>query len=418
MARSTHCVYPATAKDRSTTNSTTPSTSTSQSNNLPHLPHAPSPSLPTGSSSNSRRLLELELMHRWTTRTYISLCSIPPDTQIFQLGLPQKALQYDWLLNSIFALSALDLSCTTPRTTPKAATYARAAIEYYDASVRSYRSAVADMTVENHDSLFSVGYVVAVYAAASMRVPREDGSLPSVLAQAPQFFDLLAGTSMISRRCMEWLMQSMESVRIIKLMEPATEADLDGGARAALARLGVVSEGMYPPVMPLGSAGAAGVGLAGGEGEDVVVVGEAGRVLEPNPEREMYARLIHQIMRCFAEDARGIVDGICLAFPAIAGPEFKFAIERSEPMALLVLVYWAICLEYHGMKMWWANGLGTRLIVEITEVLERSEAYLMPEFWEAVDWARRRVGLPGLLHISCSQVDVVELDDVADYAHL
>lgn len=363
-------------------------------------------------------------MHRWTTRTYISLCSIPPDTQIFQHNLPQKALQYDWLLNSLFALSALDLSSTTPGGTPKAATYARAAIEYYDASVRSYRAAVADMTRANHDSLFSVGYVVAVYAAASMRVARDDddgGSLPKVLEQVPQFFDLLAGTSMISRRCMEWLMQSMESVRIIKMMEPATEAGLDGDARAALARLGrVVGEGMYPPMMvPLGLAGAvAGAGLAGGEGEDVVGVGEAGRLLEPDPQREMYARLIPQIVRCFAEDARGLVNGICLAFPAMAGPEFKSAIERSEPMALLVLMYWAVCLEYHGKKMWWANGLGTRLIVEITEVLERSGAYLMPEFWEAVDWARRRVGLPGLLHISCSQVDVVEVDDGVDYAHL
>lgn len=255
-----------------------------------------------------------------------------------------------------------------------------------------------------------------------MWVARGDdgGSLPKVLERAPQFFDLLAGTSMISRRCMEWLMQSMESVRIIKLMEPATEKDLDEGARAALERLRVVCEGMYPPVVSLGSAGAAaGAGLAGGgEGDDVVVVGEAGRLLEPNPEQEMYARLMPQIMRCFAEDARGIVGGISLAFPAMAGPEFKFAIERAEPMALLVLMYWAVCLECYGMKMWWANGLGTRLIVEITEALERSEAYLMPEFWEAVDWARRRVGLPGLLYVSGSQVDVVELDDGADYAHL
>ncbi|KAL1620822.1 hypothetical protein SLS56_009489 [Neofusicoccum ribis] len=347
-------------------------------------------------------------MHRWTARTYISMCSIPRDHQTFQVEVPPKALQFDWLLNSIFALSALDLASTTPPASPAVATYARAAIEYYDASVQAYRRAVGTMTRENHDSLFCVGFVVAVYAVAAVRVPplRSGSALPSVLAQVPQFFDLLSGTSMITVRCRAWLVQSMESVRIVRAMEPATAEDLDDDAREAMARLLLVNDRLHTRATEL-DAPLTAVELFG-EGEAEAVDEQ---VREGNAEREMYKRLIPQLVRCFAEDVRGIINGFCLAFPAFAGREFKFAVERSKPMALLVLMYWAVCLEHHGRKMWWANGVGKRLIVEITEVLERSDAYWISGFWEAVAWARQRVDLPGLLLGSHSyEFDVVEVD--------
>lgn len=59
-----------------------------------------------------RRMLELELMHHWSTTTYKSLCTVPEDHQYMQLVMPQEAMRYDFLLNGIFVAAALHRSMT------------------------------------------------------------------------------------------------------------------------------------------------------------------------------------------------------------------------------------------------------------------------------------------------------------------
>jgi hypothetical protein len=61
-----------------------------------------------------RRMLELELMHCWSTTTFKSLCSVPEDQHYMQFILPQEALRYDFLLNGIFVAAALHRSTMAP----------------------------------------------------------------------------------------------------------------------------------------------------------------------------------------------------------------------------------------------------------------------------------------------------------------
>lgn len=74
-----------------------------------------------------RRLLELELMHLWSTTTYKGLCSVPEDQHYMQLVLPQEALRYDFLLNGIFVAAALQRSTMAPE--PEARGYFNVAME-------------------------------------------------------------------------------------------------------------------------------------------------------------------------------------------------------------------------------------------------------------------------------------------------
>ncbi|KAH7030145.1 C6 transcription factor [Macrophomina phaseolina] len=349
------------------------------------IPREPPPRL-SAHSSGSQRLLELELMHRWSTRTYLSVCSIPQDQPLMQHTVPQRGLEYECLLHSLLALSSLDLATTTAQaggsnSTRSAAAYTRAAMEYYGKSIALFRREVSDITYANHDSLYLISVLMSLINIAALHFPREDAgggaaaTLPSVLESMPTIFSLLRGATLVGVRCGRWLVDSVESVRIIVAMGAAPPELLDGGTREALARLGAVNDGLHISA----------------------VCRRAGQATEDETRaHEMYARAIEGLERCFAEEARGYIDGFLLSFPALAGREFGAAVQKGEPMALLVLMYFAVLMEWHGKKGWWATSIGTALILEISEKLRRLQFTLVPGFQEAVLWAQQQVGLPGL----------------------
>jgi hypothetical protein len=77
--------------------------------------------------TESRRMLELELMHCWSTSTYKGICSVPEDHHYMQFIMPQEALRYDFLLNGIFVAAALHRALVTHG--PEARSYYNVAME-------------------------------------------------------------------------------------------------------------------------------------------------------------------------------------------------------------------------------------------------------------------------------------------------
>lgn len=61
--------------------------------------------------SASRRILELELLHQWSTVTYKSYCGTVEDEYWnWQVLVPRLAMQHDCLLHAILAMSALEIA--------------------------------------------------------------------------------------------------------------------------------------------------------------------------------------------------------------------------------------------------------------------------------------------------------------------
>ncbi|EKG13000.1 hypothetical protein MPH_09820 [Macrophomina phaseolina MS6] len=173
-----------------------------------------------------------------------------------QHTVPQRGLEYECLLHSLLALSSLDLATTTAQaggsnSTRSAAAYTRAAMEYYGKSIALFRREVSDITYANHDSLYLISVLMSLINIAALHFPREDAgggaaaTLPSVLESMPTIFSLLRGATLVGVRCGRWLVDSVESVRIIVAMGAAPQELLDGGTREALARLGAVNDGLH-----------------------------------------------------------------------------------------------------------------------------------------------------------------------------
>ncbi|UNI20928.1 hypothetical protein JDV02_006974 [Purpureocillium takamizusanense] len=105
----------------------------------------PSPlSVSSSHTSSSRRLLELELLHRWSVRTWRGLYNLPACQPFLQECLPREGLRLPFILDGILALAALDIALLAglrgDRSTARR--YKRTALEYYAKASGDFRAAL------------------------------------------------------------------------------------------------------------------------------------------------------------------------------------------------------------------------------------------------------------------------------------
>ncbi|EHA52618.1 hypothetical protein MGG_04933 [Pyricularia oryzae 70-15] len=232
----------------------------------PRIPVSPAGSFLSPSSSRSltsstseaaaaeaRRLMDVELMHRWSTVTYKSFVSIAEDRYYLQTQVPLAAFKHEYLLNGLLALTALERALTeatdsTPppddeivdeahvplvvsdsassseRPSDGIRTYVRAGLDYYGRAIRAFREKLCGtLGPEDQHPLF---FMAMVAPLINLIIPRslklldqekaEGGRDPwegvgndssgsqahSTIAQALGIFELFHGLSSIMR--MDW----------------------------------------------------------------------------------------------------------------------------------------------------------------------------------------------------------------------
>ncbi|KAI0877396.1 hypothetical protein GGS24DRAFT_132429 [Hypoxylon argillaceum] len=352
-----------------------------------------------------RRMLELELMHCWSTSTYKSLCSVPEDHHYMQLIMPQEALRYDFLLNGIFVAAALHRSTTAPES--EARGYFNVAMELYDRASRSFRTHLERMDPASYHMLYIYSSMTAFINIAFSQCNFSEGGELNTLSTVAVAFDLLNGSVNIAKTDFQRLLDSPVPLRAYLNYGLATTVVLHPETRAALSRLRELNElyhsSRYQGATPGGDSGVAITPFSGDEASTTspassssAPAAAAAAALPANPWEPAIALLQH----CFAEQQRAILRGFCFVFPGGAGPDFTAAIKASDPMALLILMHWTVLLELTGDEFWWAVKLGRRLAVGIWKAMQMippraaSPVLLTPEWGESIEWVFVQLGLP------------------------
>jgi len=323
---------------------------------------------PLGDGSSllpSRNHLELELLHRYSNRTYKGLCSQKAEHELMGVICPSLALKYDFLMDGIFALAALDLAISK-QCLGEPATYSEAAVEFYSRALGKYRVALGDINVENHLAiyLFSCLAIVLNLALPQCTAESEEGGM---IRAVVNLMTLLQGGGNVALMTWDWLEAGPLKVRDAvdySLQKP--ESTLDDSTKAAMRRLYSLNDGMY------GAGGSA-------EGEK---------------EHARYKTAIDKLEVHFARDAEGIYKGLWLAWPAMVPKPFGAAIQRSDPMALLIVMHWGVMLDRlkTDEDAWWARTSGQDLLRELWAELQGSEQALLPEWKEAFGWLEETTG--------------------------
>lgn len=331
---------------------------------------------------HARQILELELMHHWTTSTYQTISyDSPRSIPLLTIELPRSALTHDYLLDGIFSFTALHMAYESQADPPTAEYYVSAAISFRDRGMQRVAPSMQDFYHSGAEPdarevfamfWFSVlaGMVTMALTVVTRRDPANFGS------QEPPN---PSGTAFISMQVE--IAQLWRGTRTI--MEIATHLGNDVHLYTDPAGLNNETDGKRPanefePRMA----------------ELEAIITNAAEDVDKTLYRESLA-----LMRKASQTwiAKGTIDDIMAWGPQL-GNEFACLLKGGAPLALLSALCYGTLLGQITHK-WWAEGAGKTLVDECSIALAGC-----PEEWQSlIQWARAKVDL---LLIEPTQADV------------
>ncbi|PGH03072.1 hypothetical protein GX51_04259 [Blastomyces parvus] len=369
----------------------------------------PSP-LTFSSTPTSNRLLELELLHRWSTRTWQAICTSPGCDTVLLSGVPRVSMKNGYLLNSLFALSALDLASNGHDPSNKSLVvtrdrykYKSAALEYANKANVAFREALNDadkvLTPRKLSSLFFFASFTAVLNLAFPSPKHQTSALENLATSMA----LYVGSSYVGRSNLDWLNRASCSLtRVVEQFLPPIPPEvmhkLDIDTQLAIVALQSLVKRVRVPVrLPEESLRGATVS----HGNDCDNSRSAGnnskkKLLPLACEIPAYKLAASQIEYTFMSDATHTrFKALFFTILAVGGRELAAAFREREPLALFIMIFWAVLIHRSARSnvMWWVGNIGQEIVDEISEVLVTSPFVQLDGVGKTIVWARREVGL-------------------------
>ena len=320
-------------------------------------------------SDSPTHALELELMHRWSTVTYISVSTpILDDFAVWKCSVPRAALQYDFLLNGVFAVSALELAHSLgPSESDK---YISAAFEFQDRAFQSYQAHLRNNTPESHEALLYFSILLVVLAIAIPPIPSMPPELDNKVQRMIGHFELVRGvgvviTNQLHRYTKERLRED-PLFKNVKTLDQLPRIPVDPSTETALGSLALLNESRSAS-SPTGSSDA--------RYKSLVIQGSCKKAL-------------FWLEECFSICNNDTYRTWALAWIAMPGDDYIKAVKEKDHVALLILMCWGVLIEPMGNDLWYAEGFGKSLVEEISGSIPVDTDPLTQEI---VGWARQEL---------------------------
>ncbi|KAK5739431.1 hypothetical protein LTR17_005336 [Elasticomyces elasticus] len=314
-------------------------------------------------ASTASRRLELELFHQWSTDTYRSLIFDGDDETVWREAIPHLALDFDYLLNAIFAISALHISSMS--TSSRSKTYQMAALEYQNLAITCFRNQDLRCTSEASHSMcaFSMIQLVLTVAFASYL----DGATKesSILDDLTVLFNLLEGTTSIIASARTSLLNGPLGA-FVRQSSHTQAGPLNPNAQLAFEKLRMLRDEEYTALSALATS-----------------------TLDAASTYESTSNAIDKLEICFGLRSENKLV-VCFRWFATLDAMFVHRISQLNPLALLITMHWAILLANIGKEKWWARSSGKALVAEISGILSGQRR----EWFPMMSFVYREVGLP------------------------
>lgn len=333
---------------------------------------------------HDRHLLELELMHHWSTSTYTSVSYDQPGIHaMLTVDLPRSALAQEYLLDGIFSFTALHLAFQHQADPATAEHYVTAAISMRNRGLQRAAPALQDFHLRANEpesrevfALFWFSALAGMITLALTIVTRQD---PSSFASPDAGVSKFPFISMQVEMAQLWrgtraIMQIASTFGIgfdFASVEPpseeemkANEAHQDAEIEMRLSQLANLTDKAQPP-SPDGDTEAQNVPYR----EGVVILRKG---------YETWA-------------SSGNLN-ILMSWTAALGHEFALMLKDEVPLSLLHTMCYGTLFELTQQVSgrWWMKGAGKALVDECSVALTAC-----PEEWQdLIRWARAKVELP------------------------
>lgn len=306
--------------------------------------------------AKSSRMMELRLLHHYTTITCETLAiSSPVSERIWRDTVPNLAFNNSgFLADALLAVSALHLRSHTPSDQE----LVRASHAYMASTLSEYSASLSKgITESNAETLFLTAALIAFQSTASRIFTRNDGNdskdqidsynLPLSL------FHSFQGVKAVVASSWQWLRNSGIVIPIIE-SQPALNLDLSGQNATFFGHL-----------------------LAGVE-EEIASSNE-------DPPTQILTRQAYQHAVAVLDWAHKIPDtGAPLVFLATVSRRFVELLEARRPRALAILAsYFALLKFLDGV--WWLKGVSRREVMGLVSLFSPNDE----EWWPRLQWPIR-----------------------------
>ncbi|KAK3989111.1 putative transcription factor [Cladorrhinum sp. PSN332] len=321
-------------------------------------------------------LLELELLHNFTTRTYSTLAADPSICEFWRVSVVDLGLQCDYIMRAVLALSALHLAYHRPERR-----------DYYTAQgillhQKASRAAMSFMTPEvkkDKDasaSLFLFSMLTVYFALASPRHSHPDGSLfiteTSPSFNFPDWTFLVTGAKSLSRVLGERGHETMLAPFLAY-----------GKARwhAHRAKLAEAQNGDHFPLTHLRQQLVASMSHSP---EDQEILGTYLHALD-ELELTLVARQDPEMPRDVLDAMLWLWEVSHSLVPLLKAGKGGEQGPRQEAVA--IFAHFCILLKHHE-STWWLQGWAEHLVMRAHDILDEERR-------EWIEWPVRVVGLAG-----------------------
>ena len=283
---------------------------------------------------------DLELLANWCITTYRSLTLDLNSQQIWKSIIPREALRYPVLLDSILALSALQLAYYSEQDRVQQ-------IKFLSASQIHWIQAHAGLPYEfsrplersNCTALFAQYNTQILFAFAFSQLLRSSAS-----------------TSALDRLCQVFRQIRGPTKALIDVMDIVQEGEMAS----------LVIPQVADPKMPSTSAVAI-LGLKR------LNVGQEHPGLGARQTKMVCSQAIDQLDACLAYTTRSNDPGILgLSWIHRIPLEYLDLLQDRKPLALIILAHYCVVM-YHLRKRWWMGDWGVWVLREICDLLGRDQ---------------------------------------------
>jgi hypothetical protein len=282
---------------------------------------------------------DLELMHHFTTSTYLTMPRGPELSRIWQHVVPKMAFDYIFLLHQVLATSAFHLAHVSPARDSRQK-YHLLATHHQSHAIEGLRVALANITVENCHALFVTSSLLFVGALAGSTVGVYESSSEAD-DRGPKMDDMLDVFALV--RGMNGILDSSRHL-------------LRQGELGELFRIG-----------------------PGGERSELVetVMSELQQMVSSIEDTDPTKSLISSevaSLRSWIEFGYATSTTpelrITMTWPISMQEEFLLLLKQRNQAALTTLTYYCVIMNAAEKSAWFMRGWGKCLMRDITNMLE------------------------------------------------
>ena len=270
----------------------------------------------------ARGLLELELMHQWTTTTYKSFCGdMEAEYHTWQMIIPREGLQHPFLLDGLLAMASLEIAALQER--PNHVDYTRMALEYHDSALKSFRQELENMTADKSQASLAFSMLTMVLSLAIPHFTKSRDEPQSMVKNIIEHFELLQGVGLIVLQYGDAL-RDAPILRNIPSFDDMQGDPPEASVKSAIGTLNALNEARHNNPFRNQSPASK---------------------LQSIRYHAACRKAIFHLEELFGKCTKPVHRGLALAWLNLAGRGFVAAVEKADSIALLLLMHWGVLMD-------------------------------------------------------------------------